>query len=293
MVAQLAGDALGRAQLLEAERAARQRTERLQRMMSALVASASLAEVTASVFEHGLLPFGASAARLVLVDQQQPEWLVTVNAVGLPEPLLSQWRTYPLSDVSPSRKALETSEIVYVRSAADLAAEYPEASIGQHISGQQAWVAVPLRSSGRTLGVLTLVFTRAHPLDDGPDQIALTALGSTIADALSRAIQHDSDRDLVISVQRSLLADTLPERPGVCLGGYYLPSENRYGIGGDWYDVVLLPDGQMTLIVGDVAGHGLEAAVTMGRCEAPPARWPPTTGPQPCLRPWTVSCAAR
>ncbi len=283
VVAQLAGDALGRAQLLEAERAARQRTERLQRMMSALVASASLAEVTASVFEHGLLPFGASAARLVLVDQRQPERLVTVNAVGLPEPLLSKWRAYPLSDVSPSRRALETSEIVYVRSAADLAAEYPDASIGMHISGQQAWVAVPLRSSGRTLGVLTLVFARAHPLDDGPDQIALTALGSTIADALSRAIQHDSDRDLVISVQRSLLADTLPERPGVRLGGYYLPSETRYGIGGDWYDVVLRPDGQMTLIVGDVAGHGLEAAVTMGQMRSAARALAPDHGPAALL----------
>jgi GAF domain-containing protein len=265
VVAQLAGDALRRAQLLEAERAAWQRTERLQRMMSALVASASLAEVTASVFEHSLLPFGASAARLVLVDQQQPERLVTMNAVGLPEPLLERWRAYPLSDVSPSRRALETSAIVYVPTAADLAAEYPDAHIGQLNPGQQAWVAVPLRSSGRTLGVLTLVFARAHPLDGGPDQIALTALGSTIADAVSRAIQHDSDRELVISVQRSLLADTLPDSPAVRLGGYYLPAETRYGIGGDWYDAVLRPDGQMTLIVGDVAGHGLEAAVTMGQ----------------------------
>ena len=291
VVAQLAGDALGRAQLVEAERAALQRTERLQRMMSALVASASLAEVTASslaevtasVFEHGLLPFGASAARLVLVDQQQPERLVTVNAVGLPEPLLSQWQTYPLSDASPSRRALETSAIVYVPTAADLAAEYPDAHIGQRISGQQAWVAVPLRSSGRTLGVLTLVFTRAHPLDDGPDQIALTALGATIADALGRAIQHDRDRDLVISVRRSLLADTLPERPGVRLGGYYLPAETRYGIGGDWYDAVLLPGGQMTLIVGDVVGHGLEAAVAMGQMRSAARALAPDHGPAALL----------
>ena len=91
VVAQLAADALGRVQVVKAERVARQRTERFAADMSALVASASLAEVTASVFEHGLLPFGASAARLVLVDQQQPERLVTVNAVGLPEPLLAQW----------------------------------------------------------------------------------------------------------------------------------------------------------------------------------------------------------
>jgi hypothetical protein len=279
VVAQLAADALGRAQVLKAERAARQRTERLQRMMSALVASASLAEVTASVFEHGLLPFGASAARLVLVDQQQPERLVTVNAVGLPEPLLAHWRAYPLSDFSPSRRALETSAIVYVPTAADLAAEYPDARIGQSISGQQAWVAVPLRSSGRTLGVLTLVFARAHPLDDGPDQIALTALGSTIADALSRAARHDSDRELVISVQRSLLAGTLPDSPGVRLGAYYRPAETRYGIGGDWYDAVLLPDGRMTLVVGDVAGHGLEAAITMGQMRSAARALAPDHGP--------------
>jgi GAF domain-containing protein len=283
VVAQLAADALGRAQVLEAERAARQRTERLLRMMSALVASASLAEVTASVFEHGLLPFGASAARLVLVDQQQPDRLVTVNAVGLPEPLLAHWRAYPLSDFSPSRRALETSAIVYVPTAADLAAEYPDARIGQSISGQQAWVAVPLRSSGRTLGVLTLVFARAHPLDDGPDQIALTALGSTIADALSRAARHDSDRELVISVQRSLLAGTLPDSPGVRLGAYYRPAETRYGIGGDWYDAVLLPNGQMTLIVGDVAGHGLEAAITMGQMRSAARALAPDYGPAALL----------
>ena len=54
LVARLAADALGRAQMLEAERAARERTERLQRTMTALVASASLAEVTAAVFRHGL-----------------------------------------------------------------------------------------------------------------------------------------------------------------------------------------------------------------------------------------------
>jgi hypothetical protein len=83
VVARLAADALGRAQMLQAERAARERTERLQRTMTALVASASLAEVTAAVFQHGL-PFGASAARLALVDQQQPGLLVTLDEVGVP-----------------------------------------------------------------------------------------------------------------------------------------------------------------------------------------------------------------
>jgi GAF domain-containing protein len=269
VMAQLVADALGRAQLLEAERAARQRTERLQRMMSALVASASLAEVTAAVFQHGLLPFGASAARLVLVDQEQPEQLVTVNAVGLPEQILAKWREFPLS----------ASTVVYVPTREDLLAEFPDADLAHGNLDQQAWVGVPLRSSGRTLGVLTLIFAKPDPLDDGPDQIALAALGSAIADALSRAVQHDSDRDLVISVQRSLLADTLPQQPGVRLGAYYMPAETRYGIGGDWYDAVPLPDGRIVLIVGDVAGHGLEAAITMGQMRSAARALAPAHGP--------------
>jgi GAF domain-containing protein len=265
VVARLAADALARAQQLEAERAARQRTEGLQRMMTALVASASLAEVTASVFEHGLLPFGASAARLALVDEEQPGRLVTVNAVGLAEPALTSWREFPLAAYSPSAKALATSRIVYVPTPEDLAAEYPEALRITSSPGQKAWAAVPLSTGGRSLGVLTLIFARPHALDEGRDQLALTALGSAIADALSRAAQHDSDRDLVVSVQRSLLAGALPELPAVRLGASYLPSESRYGIGGDWYDAIPLADGRMMLIVGDVAGHGLEAAITMGQ----------------------------
>jgi GAF domain-containing protein len=265
VVARLAADALGQAQRLAAERAARQRTEQLQAMMTALVASASLADVSAAVFQHGVLPFGATAARLLLIDHQQPGGLVTVGAVGLSEPALTEWRQFPLSAYSPSRKAVATSAIVYVPTPEDFAAEFPGAVLVSAGDARQAWAAVPLRSGGTTLGVLTLIFSRPHPLDEGRDQIALTALGSVIADALSRAAQHDSDHDLVMSVQRSLLAGALPELPGVRLGASYLPAENPYGIGGDWYDAVPLPGGRIMLIVGDVAGHGLEAAITMGQ----------------------------
>jgi GAF domain-containing protein len=265
VVARLAADALSRAQQLEAERAARQRTERLQAMMTALVAAASLDEVKASVFQHGLLPFGATAARMVLADQGQPSQLMTVNAVGLPEPALTEWREFPLSAYSPSRKALATGTVVYVPTRADLDREFPAAQLSVAGPPQRAWAAVPLRSSGRALGVFTLIFDQENPLDEGRDQLALTALGSAIADAISRAARHDSDRDLVMSVQRSLLAGALPEQPALQLGAEYLPAEARYGIGGDWYDAIPLADGRMMLIVGDVAGHGLEAAISMGQ----------------------------
>ncbi len=281
VVARLAADALGRAQMLEAERAARERTERLQRTMTALVASASLAEVTAAVFQHGP-PFGASAARLALVDQQQPELLVTLNAVGFPGSVVAGWDELPVSVPSPWREAAATSATVYLPTPEDLAARYPDANMLNR-SSHQAWVALPLRSSGRSLGVLTLAFPEPHPIDDGPDQIILTALGSAVADALSRAIQHDTDRELVMSVQRSLLPATLPEHPKVRLGARYLPAEARYGIGGDWYDAVLLPGGRILLLVGDVAGHGLKAAITMGQMRTAARALAPTHGPATLL----------
>jgi GAF domain-containing protein len=281
VVARLAADALGRAQMLEAERAARERTERLQRTMTALVASASLAEVTAAVFQHGP-PFGASAARLALVDQQQPELLVTVNEVGFPESVDAEWDELPVSVPSPWREAATTSATVYLPAPEDLAAKYPDANMLIR-SSHQAWIALPLRSSGRTLGVLTLAFPEPHPIDDGPDQIILTALGSAVADALSRAIQHDIDRELVMSVQRSLLPATLPEHPEVRLGARYMPAETRYGIGGDWYDAVLLPGGRILLLVGDVAGHGLKAAITMGQMRSAARALASTHGPAALL----------
>jgi hypothetical protein len=184
---------------------------------------------------------------------------------------------------SPSRDAAATSAFVYLPTREELAARYPDVcNLLAHV-GHQAWIALPLRSSGRTLGVLTLAFPEPHPIDDGRDQIILIALGSAVADALSRAIRHETDRDLVMSVQRSLLPKTLPEHPRVFLGAHYAPAETRYGIGGDWYDAVLLPGGRILLIVGDVAGHGLDAAVTMGQMRSAAHALGRTRGPAPLL----------
>lgn len=73
--------------------------------------------------------------------------------------------------------------------------------------------------------------------------------------------QHE--HDLAETLQRSLLPDRLPDVPGIALAARYVPATTDVQIGGDWYDVVQLPDGLLGLAVGDVAGHGLRAAATM------------------------------
>jgi serine phosphatase RsbU (regulator of sigma subunit)/integral membrane sensor domain MASE1/anti-sigma regulatory factor (Ser/Thr protein kinase) len=67
------------------------------------------------------------------------------------------------------------------------------------------------------------------------------------------------------TLQRSLLPDRLPEIPGVNLAVRYVPATADVQVGGDWYDVVQLPGGLIGLAIGDVAGHGLTAAATMGQ----------------------------
>jgi len=67
------------------------------------------------------------------------------------------------------------------------------------------------------------------------------------------------------TLQRSLLPDRLPDIPGVALAARYVPATADVQVGGDWYDVVPLPGGLIGLAIGDVAGHGLQAAATMGQ----------------------------
>ena len=109
LVARLAADALGRALMLAAERAERHRAERLQRMMTVLAASASLAEVTAAVFDYGLPAFGASAARMALADPLRPELLTTLSAVGFSDAQLARWQALPPSVPPPLREASLTA----------------------------------------------------------------------------------------------------------------------------------------------------------------------------------------
>jgi PAS domain S-box-containing protein len=67
------------------------------------------------------------------------------------------------------------------------------------------------------------------------------------------------------TLQRSLLPERLPEVPGITLAARYVPATKDADIGGDWYDVVALPDGRLGIAIGDIAGHGLRAAATMGQ----------------------------
>jgi PAS domain S-box-containing protein len=76
---------------------------------------------------------------------------------------------------------------------------------------------------------------------------------------------YEREHTIAETLQRSLLPERLPRIDGLELAARYLPAGRGAAIGGDWYDVLERPDGKVALVVGDVVGHGLRAAATMGQ----------------------------
>jgi len=131
--------------------------------------------------------------------------------------------------------------------------------------GYRSAVVAPLTARGRTLGAISLIRNRTADRY-GEDEVDLARdLARRAAMALDNARLYAHERDVSETLQRSLLPERFPEIPGVRFAARYLPGGPGMDVGGDWYDVLPLPGGQVGLAIGDVAGRGLRAASVMGQ----------------------------
>jgi len=92
--------------------------------------------------------------------------------------------------------------------------------------------------------------------------MAVRASANRVREARAREAEQRSTAELL---QHSLLPDQLPQVPHVELAARYLPGQPGQQVSGDWYDVICLPNGNLGLVIGDVAGHDLPAATAMGQ----------------------------
>ncbi len=132
--------------------------------------------------------------------------------------------------------------------------------------GIHSMVTVPLRARGVMMGMAT--FWRADkPEPFEPDEVSLAEeLVARAAVSIDNARRYTREHTLSVSLQRSLLPRELPEQSALEVAYRYLPAQAAQGgVGGDWFDVIPLPGARVALVVGDVVGHGLHAAATMGR----------------------------
>ncbi len=131
--------------------------------------------------------------------------------------------------------------------------------------GVGSLLAVPLRARGIALGLL-VVGRSLHREPFDPDDLALAyELADRAGAALDNARLYAREREGALTLQRALLPQSVPELPGVEVAHRYVPGSSGAAAGGDWFDVVPLAGGRVAFVIGDVMGHGLTAAATMGR----------------------------
>ncbi|MET7451614.1 SpoIIE family protein phosphatase [Streptomyces sp. NPDC005574] len=126
-------------------------------------------------------------------------------------------------------------------------------------------LVVPLRARGGTLGVAQFFRHRTLELYDDEDLLLAQEIAARAAVAIDNARRYTHARATALTLQRSLLPRSTPSLSAVEVACRYLPAGDRLGVGGDWYDVIPLSGARVALVVGDVVGHGIHAAATMGR----------------------------
>jgi PAS domain S-box-containing protein len=130
--------------------------------------------------------------------------------------------------------------------------------------GLRSAMIVPLRSRGRTHGVITLATAASDRRYDSSDLAFAVELARRAATAVDTARLYQ-DRDQVArTLQRTLLPPTLPDIPYAEIAAVYHPAGQGSEIGGDFYDAFETGDGAWTIAIGDVCGKGPAAAAITG-----------------------------
>jgi len=263
----------------QSERAARAQAEGVQRQLALLAEATSLLAATLDQEEalqrlvrltvpmladfcavDLLDPAGSTESRRVAAAHVDP------NKVDL---------LYRLAKVHPMAPGgLELISQVLAGGHPALVPEMPETySLLVNEEAQQIYrqlepaslIVVPLLARRQVLGTLTLATARSSGRAYGNRDLELAGdLARRAALSLDNARLYQREHRAAETLQRSLLP-VLPDVPGLEIAARYLPSGQGAEVGGDWYDVLALPDGTTGLAVGDVMGHDLSAAAAMGQ----------------------------
>ncbi|MGW1197157.1 SpoIIE family protein phosphatase [Streptomyces sp. NPDC002536] len=175
-------------------------------------------------------------------------------------------RVHACPTTAPTAESFTTGRSVLVKDVRtgphDLSSDE---SVTRHVldHGFHSVITVPLSARGVLMGVATFWRTGdSAPLDE--DDLSLAEeLSARAAVCIDNARRFTREHAMAVALQRSLLPRGMPDQRALEVAHRYLPAPG--GVSGDWFDVIPLPGARVALVVGDVVGHGLHAAATMGR----------------------------
>ncbi|MFF6946848.1 SpoIIE family protein phosphatase, partial [Streptomyces lavendulae] len=192
---------------------------------------------------------GASAGSLIRAGRQSARTGVAEHVIGIGSPV-------PYRPSSPAGRCLAGEGAFLAPSGA--------AATGEREPGGTV-LTLPVRARGVVLGVATFVRRASAVPFEEDDLVLAQEVVSRAAVCLDNARRYSRERATALALQRGLLLRHLPESATLEVSSLYLPADVHHGVGGDWVDVIPLSGARTALVVGDVAGHGIQAAATMGR----------------------------
>ncbi|MGB2875156.1 MAG: SpoIIE family protein phosphatase [Gaiellaceae bacterium] len=253
-----------RSTALESEKQASHRLRALYEISRSFTESLSLDATLEAVARTIVETLGVDAAALRM-PHERGDALVPVSVHVREERLAEPIRRIlslpqPLSPIRPSVFRSGTPVVLDGRSAAALGPAH-EPLIPFLEKGSTAAV-IPLAVQEEVLGTLTLLSLDPERPIAGDTLDAAISIAGQAALALDNARLHQQRKDFTETMQRSLLPQTRPEIPELQIGDLYVPS-TKVEIGGDVYDFLELADGRLAVVLGDVTGHGIDAAADM------------------------------
>jgi PAS domain S-box-containing protein len=261
--AEQAALALERARLFEAERTARDTTERLQALAASLAVVATAKEVLTILVEDGSAVVGAASAWAAVLDRGAQE-LHAVASCGYDPELIDPFQTMSLDLRFPATDAVRERREIWFDSLEGFDRAYPGFARPSEEHGGGFGCLPLFDTARRPIGVVSLQLAPRRPIGER-ERSALRAIVSLGAQALERAQLYEQEHAVAATLQKSLLPGSLPADPRVSIATRYRPGTEELDVGGDWYDVIRIGDDRIGVAIGDVVGHGLEAASAMGQ----------------------------
>ncbi|MFC4105969.1 ATP-binding SpoIIE family protein phosphatase [Micromonospora zhanjiangensis] len=241
------------------------RLESLSELTAALSGTLALNDVARVALRYALLSFDADHVAFGVDDG--PGWRVVRRVRGelldeADERLPPLWRRQPAHSPAPLAVAATTGAPTYEHDGQPLAA----IALDRHDQRIRALAALPLRTPSLR-GALTVGYREPHPWPPA-ERALLTAAAELVAQAAERARRFENQHGTSQLLQRSMLPEHLPDLPRMRLAARYDAGVDGNAAGGDFYDAFTLPGGSLAVVLGDVAGHDVQAAAIMGQVRA-------------------------
>jgi PAS domain S-box-containing protein len=188
---------------------------------------------------------------------------------GAPESVLRRGESIYAPRKSPFTHVLETGDDLFVpvldTATESWLGEDPKRAERVGTFGMHSMMVIPLRAREAFLGVAVFIRTSNQATFTRDDLVLAKELCLRASLNLDNARRYTRERTAALALQQGLLPRNLVGGKAIELATRYLPSTGRETVGGDWFDVIHLTGERVALVIGDVVGHGIDAAATMGQ----------------------------